>query len=1458
MKWSTAAGLVVCFGVLGLVARRVTAQPPLTPRETLDNVEARLDEANFAPRELLGILERTLRDSRTRESEELTRATLQMRARLYQRLGAFADAREDLERISTLYGGTDAPLRLQIIELLSDEGHVAEAWQRTIHLLAADPSLHKAWRMRADLERLQANEAADRARNALSKVLVSVERDEALAILEQVLARRPGDPDRARLAGELRAVFARVREDAAVANILDHADRSSDLLADARHAYASTIQLSGDLEAIDILQQMLADAGRPDLAAGIGMAARTLPGATEDYRLTHTLINSLVELGQVDRAMRIMSEIDWRKPEVDLAFVQAAGRIMHEAESWGQLNGVSAGLRQKGGANDRAAASFYQGEGYFYRRSRDEAQRESNWNQAIRAYETFLDKEVIEPVPGAVARAYMALSKIYGSLGNDTKEYSNLVGALQLEPRLDGDLWLRRAVLRRKGTNDTYRAMERDWTEGMALLPARVEDLSSAWDQMGDKSLESEQITFDHIWRRTVQMGRANPPRDVGPNVRFRVARRHLEAGNAVSALTVARGLYEEYPGLLPALDVMIEAQLAKPARVQASHLLLERLKLVGPDAQFRAYMALLGTDIYPQDKYLEVLRLDPKGEGRTAVALYMLSSGQPERALRALRHEPEVAPEPEPGQEPIEIVPIPEHDILRSIAFLQLDEHKRASDAAARAIGYAHLEEQAFELIIKSSLSRPLDLARVVKAYAARESLHRDIALRMADHLLAGNALKECIQILTRLDDDPATRGGDVLIRMALASALAEDRDRLEESLERAEAFYDDGRVELARLLSSVQRRDWFSLPHRVAELRSTRFRPTPLQEAILRLFEERVDHARDLTDQGLQRAGNQDPGWALLDAALREITGDPLRMPPAFGPTAARETHAFLRGLDGQPPRDPRQALGLLLALDVEGWSLFAIPRLAQIHNDRGCSLWTMWLGSLAMDRVGRTEPASKVRTALTTKHPKFQPGWTRHIDDVLQASEGDVLHPEVLLARGLRMQALGATPDSSILDLVALDLIEDRRPDALERLKTAEPQDMSDAASFLLARMDAEDGFWRSASSRYFNMLIRGEPDPNDPRVDEYAWILRDGMSATRGQIIRPGQVLGEVRKLADHSPQDPYLALLALEVSNLDSQSRQTMSIARAEGALEVMRERTNNRPLDDIRPGSALEWSQTLRRLSPRLAESLLVKELEGRAGHLDLWVERASALDEMGRQREALAVLSSVLTASDDAEGHMTLADLLSRRGATLEQVTGHLASAIDQLGDVVMPRARLIRGRASLQNPGRKFSATIQDLRELWQERRDLERPLPELQLATTYAQALFERSSEVDRTYLAIVLPHLRTAGEDEAYIEDAALAFSGILEHGVPRLADGSPAPRGSDADEDSADGTTSGARAPGDEDADGSTSDDADPDNATAGDDAPPEDASNEESDDTSDLDDTEDAEPAAPAPAGSGV
>jgi hypothetical protein len=1359
MKWTTAASLVVALGFLGFVTKAIFVPDHVPAREVVANVRASLSDPGLDFGRTLRVLDRALGGPEAEADEALAIEILTLRSEVFELIGSYTDARTDLERIQGMYGVADAALELSAARLQAREGQLEEAWQRVGRLLAREPELGAAWLLRGRLERDRARQHVERAVADCGVALVSRSALVAAGIARQIAARDIEDPTRSRLAADLREIFL-PRHESDLQRVLEEVDEASRLNGAARHSYGQAIESGVDAEAVKAFLDLLVQGGQADLAVEFGLAAIALDELSDDGSVHESLLDAMRGLGQDGRALALLDGWPWRERVTELTFNRKAARLFYDLAAWKEVAGPTAQMKELGGPQDRSYAHFYQGLVHHQRALQlEDAEKHE---KAISTLTDFLAGQAPQPVPDAAGIAYLAMARSHRELQQERLERQSLMGAIEVAPRLSGEAYLRLVELQRNSPNVGFRIPEVNWTRGMALLPQRTAELYSTWETLGVASLAADDVDFKSLVTRVRQLGEAAPTRSVGPFTLHRLSREHFAAGNLLGALAVARDLYDEYPGLLPALDTLIDTLLARGSRLQAAVRILERLRLVGADEASRAYLAQVRLDSFDAAQRLELVRRDALGLGRRLVAEHHLERGDPELALRALRV--------------VEDDEAPELELLRALALLELERGDEAAEAAARALTVERLRPAALEALVRARLlgdDEPA-LARVVEGVLAEETLDRELVLRLADRLIAGSRPALASSLLDRLDAHRETRGGDVLVRMALAHALAGDGAAAAEALERAEAFIGDGRVELTRLYLTLDGRDWLQLPRRVAALRAGGFSPGPLQSAILALLDENLDAGLAEARAGLE-AEPQSGAWALVLAAAQLLADDELELPSYFGADAVYQARQFLRG-DGETQRDPREGLGLLLALEQPGWGLWVLPRLVRAYSEGGGSLWPQYLAARAEAALGQHAHALSSAERLTQAFPGFGPAWDTLEQERRRGHADDPHHPDLLLVREGRLRALGdqhaGTPAQLAMDRATARAAGGEVSEAiadLERfVERAAPRDreQSEVRAFL-AHLLAERGNYSSAAAHYLD-AIQSQP-PRAAAVLVPA-LLGTLTRATRAGVpprarLEPDQVAAILAALAERLPTDPHVALAVVRHELSRDARNLSLAVNRATGAYEALRQRTEGKTLDELRPGAGAAWAAFLRELSPQLAVQILTEELERAPANVTLWLQLARAQESLGDETVAVGLLQTAIDLSDDPRAHQEMARLVARRGGDPEVIERHLAFADAAEGRQDSYRTQFIRARTDLQRTGRRPVRIVERLQDLWEVREEFSDEVSSLELGLTYAAALLQRLEGNDARILHKLVRTMQPYAFGDPYALDMLDAYGGV---------------------------------------------------------------------------------------------
>ena len=1458
MKWTTATLAVLGTGGLLLAGQALLVPERATPGEILTAVGRRLERAGYDAPLALRDLTRAIEDGRAAQRPRVLADLYTLRARVWRDLSSFDSAQTDLQAVRTLVGGGDPELVLQTIELDALAGRVQQARNALRGHLRRNGDLPEGWLLAGQLDRELALERVREARDLAVLVLVREDAQRAGELFVELAARDPADPERPLIAGRLSPLFLpRFRGE--LTRVLDLVEQASHLQARARSAFARCFAGDGDPQALRAMIDLYSEAGHSDMAAELGRAARALPRLAESEPLAEALLRALVEQGNWEQGREIVREWSWRTGEPE-SFSLLALRVLFETGNWRLMTRPARALADLKQHDATRASNLYSGLASMA--SRD-------WPRAIESLLEYVnDAKGREPFEGSRGFAYLQLAQAYRRLGDDPLEREHLLRAL-VPPagfdrlawtrHVDGAAYVRYVELAMQERNAGYRRAEEFFTRALSLMPRRTAELRPRWEELGQLALEREGHDLQTLLRSMRLQKRARPGADVGPWAQVKLAEAHLEAGNLEGALSVARPLLRTYPGLIPALDVSIEAQARAGSRVQLLEDLLQRIELAGNDERSAAVLDRLDPSTLDPEQLLRLMRADPRGEGRRRVAEQLLARGQPAQALHALtppslspeqarravkglapRHErrdrdaprgedrrrrrpgaptppdsgappdggdPDDAPDPRETGDPQktgEDLPAGQRMLLVR-ALVGLGRHGEALSLLGSAEQGPDPGDRILEAGVQARLGDggPQAIGDLVSTLLARlegaPPLPRPLVLGTADRLLALGQGGAAGALLTALDARVGTRGGDVLERMALERSLAEDRPGAELALERAEAFVEDGGVELARLLFAVEDRDWARLPERVADLRATGFTPTPVQDAALALLEERLEAAVQMATSGLGAEGARED-WAVVTGAAQLLTDGTVELPETFGPDAAAELVDLLRGREGIS-RDPREVLALFLAMDRPGWAAWARPRVEELAQKGAAPLWIGLLSARVQLGLGHRDGAFELYEGLTESHPLCLPAWER-LETLVRAGSEDPWPMPLLKLRARRRAAVvgalagaGAawgSPLELALDEAAELYLEGRIDAAVEAATRAltEGGGGLSRGTILLARLLTTQGDLGAASTRYDQALANRRGVPDSPLVAEYldllrrAWQPGEDVSQGVSQGIDPKRVALALDSLATRFPRDPLVALERARLGVELGRRNPAQAGGMVGNLLRGFRADAGRAPLESLRRGSAAAWARFLVGLAPQKAEALVLEELAHVPGDLDLWHELARALEAQGRVEEALDLWVALLAMAPDPGARLAHAWLLVRTGGDLETIRLQLFLAqIDPLatrGDLAW--VEFLRAVGELRTGREPVDTQLELFANLWQRRSGIRREEP-LLLGRQYALALFLRHDRADLQALDPLLDTLGRSARRDPYTADLVTAYRGLLaaHRGVPPEQRGQRGPR-----------------------------------------------------------------------------
>ena len=1391
MKWTSILGLLLAFGSLGFVARAVFSPNDIDPTQVLARLETALEGEILEPEPLLRLSEHALRHPSIKESPQLQARLLVAQADLYVSLESWHEARLCLERVSMAMDQASPAVQLRLANIFNKEDNPAEAWQLCVEILANSPQHGPAWALRGSIESEQAESMLAGAQEHLAMAIAGRQGDEAALMAEEIAMRSMDDQTRLRLVNELRSMFEAAREGALGVQALASLSKASSLFDSARRSYSQAVnvlaqakdkdELETGHEALGNLLALLWGARQELSTAELGLIASPLVDGKSSNTVVLASLNALEAMGQEARALALLKTLDLSSPNISLDLVVRATQLAWQARDHRLVGKLANVLTERGTPTQRRHGSWYAAMNLFDRDPESQVDRIEYIHRGLRVMGNYLEGKRIPPMTDGTALLLLAAASGYRELEQTRDEMSLLTEAVQLAPRLDGEAWLRLAELQASAPGAGYRSSEESMTRGMALLPNRSLALIPAWEDYGNASLQSENRSLLTMRRALDKTG--SGLREYGPAARYQLARSFFLEGDYPTCQSLARRLRLDYPGLLPALDLELEGFLARGAMAQASLLLMTRIDLTGPDKEFRDFLTRVGARNLTASQYRHLTQQFPLGEGRLAIAEQFLVQGEPEQALAALGDASDANGD------------TAQHHLLRAETLILLGRSKEAVRPAALAAADPQTSGAGWLLLIQAQLKgSPKRLATTVGQFIALTQVPElDFPhLEIIDTLLGATRPLEAVRIARAMDEHPEFRGGPLLQRLVLCDALLGNDQDLAESLNRWEAFRGDGTVEWTRLVLAMDRGEWSQLPSLAMAVRTTRgFQGSLWQNALLAVCDEQPDEALRLAQEG-QEKYPLDPSWSLTLGLLQDLENLPIALPEHLGGSAVHELFAVLHPTDRKRV-DPRHILGLLGAAQIEGWGLWALPRISNLSPEP--TLWALMLAERAQQALGQEDRAERVRIAVTNGHPTFSPAWVRREREAAKRADGDRWAPEIHALRVERRKAAGRqdlqdetrnTLDSALL---AWDLGQpDRAQTLLQKFLTEHPDEHE--LRWVLGRIHASQGRNLQAVGamyRVWRNLYPILPMANDgpaapggripfhisgnPRTRELLSMIQTTVAAP-GSKLSLGDAASLLQDMEEAIPHDPLILLARTRAdSQLDDHST-ALAKARAMGALELLQDRLaligldprGELSIEDVAAGSAELWGTWLLTISPDLAHEFLERELLRAPGRSDLWRLNAQALIDLGRTDEARDQLQALNSASHSPQGLLLLAALEARSGAGPEAVSALLAPARPSLNPSQTALADFSEAWADLQHGG-PAGRNLVTLGRLWRERANSAQDLDEDSLRLVYYGTLVRRNRPRDQVLLKQLSDATLRRGKDAIYLAPTIRAMTGL---------------------------------------------------------------------------------------------
>jgi tetratricopeptide (TPR) repeat protein len=1352
LKLGTWFFLLLTAGLLFAGGAAVLRNKNATPDMAFQDVQKQIAKGHSSVEEILEDLEDALKFAERAGDGGTATEIRRTRGRVLLDLGAHDQARRDFETVLDVTGG-DYDIEGLLVELERRAGNLDAAIARVERRLEEDESEGEVWVQAAGVYVDSADHRLEECLESLARVLLTQDEARAAELLKRGAALDPADPLRVAVGHDLWQLFAadtdRKRQEALAAM-----DAASEDLRRARQAYARSLELAPAADAVAGLLEILARSQHHDETLDLGIASLPFGDVQENPETALILIRTLRESGHLSFAAEFASR--WALGEnivINAGLYAECCRTLLENESWSPLVNAANRLGQTSDPRLVPHANLYRGIGLTHR---------EDFTRARTFLTKWLDEGRAEPFEGATTLAWQNVAHCWAELDQSDLERLALERAVASGADFSGETWLRLAELQLEARHGGYRTPEERWARGMAesenVSDAMAADHFETWQEMGDRELETTAFDPEAEHRNMVRSEIWTPRPGLSPYELFRLAQAHEADGDNERALMTQQRLIEEIPGFPPAVDRAIELALDLGYEKDAAELLLLRMERTGRDAYAMEVLDALDHELLGQDDLLLLMRLDPEITGRKRLAESYDAANRPERARSVLGDLADEELDPELAWYGIEL-------LTRIGRF----------DEVSELLDNMELEE----------LQDPNRLATLVDAYvgARRDDRIRALVTHMlrsrtppkgiwldaVDRLLGGGYVDLARQLLAKLDET-SEGGGDVLVRAAVTELLAGDIEAAFRFVIRAEAFPTDGQAELVHLLALIESGSFHDLRSAVSHIRLAEYSTSPNQDIALLLLEDDQPRARVAILDELE--GRQhDPIWALLVTVLHARDGDQVEPPTYFGEEAAAEAEFLLNGQaagSGDTLRDPRYLAGLLLALDDPIGALWVRGALSTL-DPRGERMWPQYL-----IHASRTDPRDDdtVRAAmeqLTTSFPTFGPAWDR-LDQLLIDGSGERDSTERIELRVRRRQALSdnvAPPAELALDEAREARLKKQMRRAEQKGREAVDADPQSLAAYrMLGELYVQHHNYEKAVAAYDAALLLTQSASDQTIVPEAIAVFR--RAQLRGDLELQGYA-DRLVSLTASFPDDPIVPRARAELELVMDKRNPALGVARAYAHLDRFREDHQRVSLEDLRPGSAVNWGRFLLALDPERAEAFTREELLTKPGSLELWIFMGEILQAAG---DAKAALKHMLIVHRMAprEGRVL------RKLAELEALNGigriHLTRRVTQVREVeglknTDPELSYWRAMAIMGTGSRGIVGSLDRLSRVWRHRDELPPYLSLERVGLRYASALIARGGAPDRELAREVLDEFKET-ISAPYQRDLALGLYGLSLH------------------------------------------------------------------------------------------
>lgn len=1327
---------LVSAALLATVVMMARGQEPKTPREILGEATEQLSVGATTHQDAIRAIDRAIQVA-SEEPEAKLLADLHMaRGEMYFKMGGYAKAGEDFKRVLGAYRPGDRRAETLLADVDIETRRFESAEERIRGILAKRPRDARAWVQFGRLGRLTAEALVEQSTVQIQDALVPEDAILASQLLKGIAARDPRDPSRVALILELRKYFGdddgeRIRD------ILDNADEASRAYRQARSATARSLQSNITTESATLLLELFAMAGRDKLVTDLGslLVADGQLEINED--LTLVMLKSYEKLGQHDLANRLITPWLMKGKAQTIRteeFYREACNALYRAEAWRSLIPLAGSMRFRLFTKEtKRLADLYQGIAYLNSGEFDE--------KAVYALSRFFSGLEEEIFPNSRAIGYAAKAQAQRNL-EDPGEIESLIGVYSFDPGCDGEIHVRLSHLMQAARNRGAAPPLMHMTLAMAKMPKQTTSLMEEWIALGEKEIATSSINMPTVYERLRDNKTWIQAESTSSYRMWLFGESYKEDEEWVGLNATAKRCLSLYPGFLPALDHRIEAELQLGNLENAVELVLERIDRAGIDEQAVVWIQRIPSAGKTNDHVLRLMRADPAHAGRFIAARTMVEDGQLKEALDFLMNSEKSA---------LDDI---ENRLLAETA-MSLGRHKLAERLLA-TLQEADPDSLEIATLRVSNLSKqdsPEGLITALDALLSHPDVTRETLESAVDELIRSSRYQFALSTLEKIDHRVELRSGGFLLRSGLIQMLLGDYPQAEQSLERSDAFEKAGGPELARVFLSLEARDWRTLSTEAALLYETEAQPSPYGAAALTLFREDLEGAQWLIEE-MHTAEENSLGLHLLTAACSDFLGVEDTRDSQLNKKLKRDMRRLLRGTE-ENPRDPREALGLLLALEDSVWIPWARAEVAKLDAQTVGPLWPLYFGAKILAWQGDLDLALERLGALHLIRPEFVPAWDLHEEILVRklGTKGRDRVEELRLERaGALVDVEGLTAEAALAAVTRAFTIAGPERALLLSNKLIGGFDYWGPGYANLAKLQSLQHKHSDSLNNWITACLKSEPSSD---LSYVADLFEELAAAKRnGQSPEVGEFFVQLEEVALHLPEDPLLtvklAALDIETELIDPAA----GVDRAFARLDRFRAKTEF-TLNQLRPGTAKKWVAFIATIDTTKAEELVESELLRRPGDLELWLLRGQVFSAQGNPNRALENCKILLQMSRSTRVLRAMASLLADTGAPFKDVQPLLKEISerdgDKDGDIELLLTRL---RSTFNQEDALRANTVNVLRNLWHNRRGSADIIESSQLGLLFIKALLSRGTPEDRLTLRHVAEKLIDEGQLDWY--------------------------------------------------------------------------------------------------------